>query len=150
MRRKPFSSPFLSFIVGLNITPNVALDIPSANKDFKWRQKWSTLWLTTKKVITSVVDSDPVAIRMDPELLPGSGIIVLDSDPAKYEKHINKNVISLWILDCVWYCVLYDWQIPVLGRFFFLIEFNPLTTTRLQIAVFSFSLPALLVFFRYV
>ena len=34
---------------------------------------------------------------MDLELLPGpgSGIIVLDPDPAKYEKQINKNVISL-------------------------------------------------------
>ena len=30
---------------------------------------------------------------MDPELLPGSGIIV--PDPAKYELQINQNVISL-------------------------------------------------------
>ena len=29
---------------------------------------------------------------MDPELLPGSGIIVPDPDSAKYEKQINKNV----------------------------------------------------------
>ena len=35
-------------------------------------------------------------IRMDPELLPRSepGIIVPDPDPTKYEKQINKNVIS--------------------------------------------------------
>ena len=34
---------------------------------------------------------------MDPGLLPGpgSGIIVPDPDPAKNEKQINKNVISL-------------------------------------------------------
>ena len=34
-------------------------------------------------------------IRMNPELLPGfgSGIIVPDPDPAKYEKQKNKNVI---------------------------------------------------------
>ena len=41
---------------------------------------------------------------MDPELLPGSrsGIIVPDPDSAKYEKQINKNVISLSILDYVY------------------------------------------------
>ena len=27
-----------------------------------------------------------IRIRMDPELLPGSGIIVPDPDPAKYER----------------------------------------------------------------
>ena len=36
-----------------------------------------------------------IRIRMDPELLPGSGIVVPDLDPAKYVKQINKNVISL-------------------------------------------------------
>ena len=40
---------------------------------------------------------------MDPDLLPGSGsgIIVPDPVPAKYEKQININIISLGILDCV-------------------------------------------------
>ena len=44
---------------------------------------------------------------MDPELFPGSGsgIIVPDPDPAKYEEQINKNEISLGILDCV-YCTV--------------------------------------------
>ena len=32
---------------------------------------------------------------MNPELLPGSEIIVPDPDPAENEKQINKNVISL-------------------------------------------------------
>ena len=41
---------------------------------------------------------------MDPELWPRSGIIVPDLDPARYEKQINKNVIFLCILDCV-YCI---------------------------------------------
>ena len=42
-------------------------------------------------LMSSVVDLDP--IRMDPEFLPESGIIVPDPDSAKYEKQINKNVI---------------------------------------------------------
>ena len=35
-----------------------------------------------------------IRIRKDPELLPGSGIIVPDPDPAKREKQINKTVNS--------------------------------------------------------
>ena len=48
----------------------------------------------------------PIRIRMEPEILPGSGIIVPDPDPAKnvrahYIIQFLFLILALWILDCV-------------------------------------------------
>ena len=56
------------------------------------------LWIRIQgEKIEEITQVLRIRIRMDPELLPGSesGIIVPDPDPAKYEKQINKTVISL-------------------------------------------------------
>ena len=57
--------------------------------------------------LCGLVDPDP-QFRMDPELSPGSGIIVLDPDPANIKEEINKIKKILGkgrsILDCV--CLL--------------------------------------------
>ena len=72
---------------------------------------------------------------MDPELFPGSGIIV--PDPAKMGKSRSIKMLFLiyfktcvvWNADCRTVVRNNKWPIPILGRFFFLIIGTPVVPT---------------------
>ena len=68
----------------------------------EWR-RWEAveMYISLRSIPVPILTVLWIRIRMDPERLPGYGSGIIVPDPAKYEEQINKNVISLWILDCV-------------------------------------------------